>query len=290
MSNQIATTNDSTVGVYDPSKDSDFTPRQRDDLRALQPGLEKASDADLRKLFTVSQTAGLNPYLNEIYLVGRWSQGSMVWQTQTGIDGFRKATHRYAEKRGETVSIGAPIYYDREGKEWPFWAKEIHNGQNPVACSVTVSVGNSVATSVCSWSEYAQTKKDGSLTQMWEKLGPTLLAKCCEAASHRKVCPLSSSLYTAEEMGQADNPLPTAVTATVQRQEEPKGDNRPSIEDAVVEDDGWTVDEVVSIIRSATNVNELNQQKEFIGQFVSEHPDARDQINAEWAEKSKEFA
>lgn len=115
-----------------------------------------------------------------------------------------------------------------------------------------------------------------------------ICGNCSEAGAHRRVCPLTAGLYVDEEMQQASNPV--TATATVQRQEPQRAEERPSIEAAVVEDNGWTVDEVVSIIRSATTVDELAQQKEFIGQFVAEHPDARDQINATWSEKSKEFA
>lgn len=616
MSNQIATTNSTEVttadvGTWSPGQQSDFTNRERDELRAVQPGLDKASDADLHKLFAVCKQADLNPYLKEVYLVPRWSKQGTVWATQTSIDGFRKATHRYAEAKGLPVTISAPVFYDEQGNKRPFWSKKF--GDHPEAAEVTVSVGNSSATVINSWDEYVQTLKDGTPNSMWKKMGATMLAKCftgdtevltdegfirldefgnqrvaqvtnnglelveakylvqdyegdmivsnadmlnfkvtpnhdmvttygkveagalfetlsdvrsarawripmrlsdassednkhysddslrlagyvfadgsrkgegqqatievsrpykiealrllendgeyvrhskgaiadagvrqiksnfdkagfrfdswrfdglfrgkkevniaealtlsprqakvlidawllfdghenrktgvkriytsspshrkaietiaihagysvslrartsdigtkegyiiclssvdpikairptgnqpgivkesnetgkvycvtvpsgqivvrrngfsmicgncSEAGAHRRVCPLTAGLYVDEEMQQASNPVP--ATATVQRQEEPKGDDRPSIEAAVVEDDGWTVDEVVSIIRTATTADELGEQKGFIGQFVSEHPDARDQINAEWAEKSKEFA
>lgn len=292
MSNQIATTNNSTevatadVGTWSPGQQSDFSPRERDELRAVQPGLEKASDADLHKLFAVCKQADLNPYLKEVYLVGRWSKQGTVWATQTSIDGFRKATHRYAESKSLPVTISAPIFYDEQGNKRPFWSKKF--GDHPEAAEVTVSVGNSSATVINGWDEYVQTLKDGTTNSMWKKMGATMLAKTAEAGAHRRVCPLTAGLYVDEEMQQASNPV--SATATVQRQEEPNGDNRQSIEAAVVEHDGWTVDEVVSIIRSATNADELGQQKEFVGQFVAEHPDARDQINDAWTEKAKEFA
>ena len=588
MSNQIATT-DSTevatadVGTWSPGQQSDFSPRERDELRAVQPGLDKASDADLHKLFAVCKQADLNPYLKEVYLVPRWSKQGTVWSTQTSIDGFRKATHRYAESKGLPVTISAPVFYDEQGNKRPFWSKKF--GDHPEAAEVTVSVGDSSATVINSWDEYVQTFKDGTPNSMWNKMGATMLAKCftgdtevltdegfirleefnnqrvaqvtnnglelveakylvqdyegdmivsnadmlnfkvtpnhdmvttygkveagelfetlsdvrsarawripmrlsdassednnnysddslrlagyifaygsrkgegqqstidvflsykiealrdkagfrfaswrkdgllngkkevniaealtlsprqakvlidawllfdgyenkktgvkriytsspshrkaietiavhagysvslrtrtsdigtkdgyiiclssvdpikairptghqpgivketnetgkvycvtvpsgqiivrrngfsmicgncSEAGAHRRVCPLTAGLYVDEEMQQASNPV--TATATVQRQEPQRAEERPSIEAAVVEDNGWTVDEVVSIIRSATTADELAQQKEFIGQFVAEHPDARDQINATWSEKAKEFA
>lgn len=271
------------AGVWAPGQASDFNPRQRDELRALQPGLEKASDADLTKLFTVSKQADLNPYLKEVYLVPRWSGGRTVWATQTSIDGFRKATHRYAESKGLSVKIGAPIFYDDAGNSHPFWTKKF--GEHPEAAEVTVSVGESTATVVCTWDEYCQTKKDGNPNATWEKLGPTMLAKCAESGAHRRVCPLTAGLYVDEEMQQADNP----VQATAHRQPEQQAP-QPVLEAEPVElSDDDERETVLAVLRSATTPDELNGLKDFAAQHLAAHPEDKDAVNTAWMETAKAF-
>lgn len=278
-------------GVWSPGQASDFTPAQRDELRALQPGLDKASDADLRKLSTVSHQAGLNPYLKEIYLVGRWSNGSTVWATQTSIDGFRKVTHRYAASRRESVNISAPVFYDDQGNSWPFWSKTAHNGKNPAAASVTVTVGDSSATSVCTWDEYVQTKKDGSPNQMWTKMGPTMLAKCAEAASHRKVCPISSGLYVDEELQQPDATTP--VQASVDRVANPDttSPQQAAIEASIVpQDDAAELQGILATIQTAQSVEELNAMHPFVKSHLGNYPQHREEVNQCWMKVKAELS
>lgn len=195
---------------------SNYTPAQRDRLRAVQ-NLGEASDADLDVLFAVADRSGLDPMLKEIYLVGRKTKTGgyrgeperweTVWTVQTGIDGFRKVTHRYAASQGTHVEISRPTFYDDEGRPRPFWSKKY--GDHPEAAEVTVSVGNSSSTHIVTWDEYVQTKaeyrnnkKTGKQVpnSMWQQYGPTMLAKCAEAGAHRRVCPLTSGMYVPEEL------------------------------------------------------------------------------------------
>lgn len=195
---------------------SNYTPAQRDRLRAVQ-NLGEASDADLDVLFAVADRSGLDPMLKEIYLVGRRTKTGgyrgeperweTVWTVQTGIDGFRKVTHRYAASQGTHVEISRPTFYDDEGRARPFWSKKY--GDHPEAAEITVSVGNSSSTHIVTWDEYVQTKaeyRNGKKTgnqvpnNMWEQYGPTMLAKCAEAGAHRRVCPLTSGMYVPEEL------------------------------------------------------------------------------------------
>ena len=195
---------------------SNYTPEQRDRLRAVQ-NLGEASDADLDVLFAVAERSGLDPMLKEIYLVGRKTKTGgyrgeperweTVWTVQTGIDGFRKVTHRYAASKDTHVEISRPTFYDDEGRPRPFWSKKY--GEHPEAAEVTVAVGNSKSTHIVTWDEYVQTKaeyrnnkKTGKQVpnSMWEQYGPTMLAKCAEAGAHRRVCPLTSGMYVPEEL------------------------------------------------------------------------------------------
>lgn len=195
---------------------SNYTAAQRDRLRAVQ-NLGEASDADLDVLFAVAERSGLDPMLKEIYLVGRKTKTGgyrgeperweTVWTVQTGIDGFRKVTHRYAASKDTHVSISRPTFYDDEGRPRPFWSKKY--GEHPEAAEITVTVGESSSTHIVTWDEYVQTKaeyRNGRKTgeqvpnSMWQQYGPTMLAKCAEAGAHRRVCPLTSGMYVPEEL------------------------------------------------------------------------------------------
>ena len=77
---------------------------------------------------------------------------------------------------------------------------------------------------VALFSEYAATKKDGSLEPMWASKGALMISKCAEALALRKAFPHDlSGIYTSDEMAQADNPPlrvvidqdPPAATPTV---------------------------------------------------------------------------
>lgn len=209
MGNDIATQQHDR-GLHKAGDASDFTPAERDTLRSLG-GLDEASDGDLKMLATVSKRTGLDPFTKEIYLVGRKTKtggyrGDPVrwetkWTVQTGIEGFRKATHRYAESKGLAMKIGKPVYYEEDGTVHPFWLKK---WGTPAAAEVEIMVGENSAYGIATWEEYAQTTSKGELTHFWEKFGPTMLAKCAESAAHRKICPLTAGLYSNDEMYQAD--------------------------------------------------------------------------------------
>lgn len=214
-----ATTHDR--GIHRAGEFTKYTPDQREQLRALG-GFDEASDGDLDMLAAFSDRTGLDPFVKEVYLVGRKTKTGgyrgeperweTKWTVQTGIDGFRKVTHRVGEQKAQPVKIGRPIFYDSDGNQRPFWSKK---WGHPEAVEVTVSIGESEGVGVATWDEYVQTKRDGSPNQMWDKMGPTMLAKCAEAQAHRRVTPLTSGMYVAEEMMQADN----TVRATATRQD-----------------------------------------------------------------------
>lgn len=206
MSNELDTRQDAGIQTT-PSK---YTPEQRDQLRALLD-IGEASDADLNMFFEVAHRAGLDPFMREIWMIGRKTKVSASyrgggdqwvtkWTVQTSIDGFRKSTHRYAASIGKTVSITPAKYYREDGTTTPFWMKQ---WGNPAAAEVTVTIGDTPTTAICSWDEYVQTTRNGEPNSQWRQFGPTMLAKCAEAAAHRRACPVSlSQLYSDEEMAQ----------------------------------------------------------------------------------------
>ena len=146
---------------------------------------------------------GLDPLARQIYCVGRLSRGEVMWSIQTGIDGFRVI----AERHGQYAGQGPAEWMTPEGVWTDVWVREIH-GDHPVAARATIYRHDFThsLTAIASWESYAQTKRDGTLTPMWVKMGSLMLAKCAEALALRKAFPQDlSGLYTADEMSQATN-------------------------------------------------------------------------------------
>ncbi|QDQ97957.1 recombinase RecT [Tomitella fengzijianii] len=201
---------DGDRGVYRGGP-SAWTPAERDELRALA-GIDEASDGDLAMLKSVVDRTGLDPFIKQIYLVGRKTKTGgyrgeperweTKWTVQVGIDGFRAVTNRYAEQRGLDVEIGKPVFYGEDGQPRPFWLKR--NGY-PAAAEVTIRVGQTTATAVAVWDEYVQTKRNGDPNSMWDKMPTVMLAKCAEAQAHRRVCSLNAGIYEPAEMAHMDS-------------------------------------------------------------------------------------
>lgn len=175
------------------TRPSRYTQEERDLIRAMC-GDDQISDGDIDMLNKVAARSGLDPFLKEIYLVGRKTKTGgyrgepakfeTKWTIQTGIDGFRSTSKRYADARGEAMVISAPTYYNDNGDSFPIWMKK---WGYPAAAKMTVTIGKSSAEHMVTWDEYAQTKdewvngkKTGnkSPNSMWEQFGPTMLAKC----------------------------------------------------------------------------------------------------------------
>lgn len=225
MSNEIEATTTGTVdrGLHQAGEVSRYSDHERDMLRALG-GLDEASDGDLDMLKTFADRTGLDPFIKQIYLIGRKTKTGgyrgeperweTKWTVQTSIDGFRKVLFRYAESRGVGHQIGKPIFYSEDGQARPFWIKK---WGNPVAAEVEVKVGDSIGYGIATWDEFVQTKSNGAPTSMWEKLGPTMLAKCAKAQAIRDVCDLAAGLYIPEEMMQADEPVRMEARRTSNR-------------------------------------------------------------------------
>lgn len=267
-------------GAHHAGLPSKYTPEERNQLRALG-GLDEASDADIDMLQAVANRADLDPFLKEIYLVGRKTKTGgyrgdperweTKWTVQTSIDGFRKVTHRYAEQRGKSVNIGTPLFYTEDGQTRPFW---LMKWGYPAACEITVKVGGSEATTVAVWDEYVQTKKNGEPNSMWSKMGTTMLGKCAEAQAHRRLCPLSAGMYLPEEMGQANNTLHVDSS----RQDDARGVSQVRAALAAKKEQGEQDAPALSNVERVQAVSSRDQLDTLMGELQTQvQPD-------EWAE------
>jgi phage recombination protein Bet len=187
-----------------------------------------ATDDELELFVQICNRTGLDPFRRQIYAIKRFDPGlgKEVMQTQVSIDGLRTL----AEDTDAVAGHQGPFWCGSDGAWRDVW---LATGQ-PRAAKVTVlralqKGGVAEFHGVALWDSYAQKKKDGTLTRMWQQMGPEMLAKCAEALALRKGFPAQlSGLYTSDEMGQASNPEPVAIASQNRRSEGPQSPRGPA--------------------------------------------------------------
>jgi len=182
---------------------TEYTEEQIGILRAhVAPNF---SDAELAYGLTVAKARGLDPFAKQVYFTKRrqWDRDSNGYiervTVEPTIDGFRVIAARTSEMDG----CEDPVWCGADGVWHDVWLSK----DPPAAAKVTVYRRNHRKhySAVARFDEYAQRKKDNSLTQMWQKMPGAMLAKCAEALALRRAFPEAlGGIYTHEEMMQAD--------------------------------------------------------------------------------------
>lgn len=192
-----------SVALYSKNEIESQQQEQREQIDLFKRTYCKGcSDDELMLFYQVCKRTGLRPETRQIYSVPRWdvAEQKNIRAIQVSVDGFRLIAERTGKYRGQV----GPFWCGEDGVWKDVWL----SNTAPMAAKVGVIHADFTEPlwAVARFDSYAQTKKGGGLTSMWEKMSDVMIAKCAECLALRKAFPQDlSGIYSEEEMAQADN-------------------------------------------------------------------------------------
>lgn len=184
--------------------------------RAVLASLGVAADcpnAVLAGYLHLCQKRGLDPFLKQVYLVGRRQKqrdGSYatVYTPQTGIDGFRVLAQRAARRASIEYEYEDTVWFAPDGSQYEVWLGD----KPPAAAKIAVIKNGKRFSGVALYTAYVDTDKDGNPKNRWKTDPAGMTAKCAEAQALRKAFPEDlGDLYTDDEMAHLDDETPRDV-------------------------------------------------------------------------------
>ncbi|KAB8186952.1 phage recombination protein Bet [Nonomuraea phyllanthi] len=208
--NLPATQGNGTLAIQ--PEQSMWTPYQRAVLATLGVA-DDCPNAVLAGYLHLCQKRGLDPFLKQVYLVGRNQKqrdGSYrtVYTPQTGIDGFRVLAQRAARRASIEYEYEDTIWFGPDGSQHEVWLAS----EPPAAAKVAVIKNGKRFSAVALYSAYVDTDRDGRPKNRWKTDPAGMTAKCAEALALRKAFPEDlGDLYTDDEMAHLDEEQPRDV-------------------------------------------------------------------------------
>ena len=166
--------------------------------------------ADELKLFAYAcQRSGLDPFSRQVYAIKRGNKLTI----QTSIDGLRSI----AERTGQLD--GSETYWCGDDGIW----SDVWLGSKPPAAAKTIIYRKGCSHPFTATARFSDFNAAGQ--GLWSKMPSVMIAKCSEAQALRRAFPADmSSLYTADEMEQAETVTVTATPSPALAPAAPVGD------------------------------------------------------------------
>ena len=260
---------------------TEWTPEQHAVLQ--QSGISSdVTPAELSGFLHLCQRTQLDPFSRQIYLIGRNDKRAKrtVFTPQTGIDGYRVIAHRVVAESRESFGYEDTLWCDSAGRWRDVWLAN----EPPAAVKVTVLRNGQRFPAIAVYREYVQTGWENKPTGLWGKMPAGQLAKCAEALALRKAFPHDlAGVYTAEEMGQADNPVPAERQTTSGQQlravpSEPPAPEREFLREAMDAPDAATVRQIWLDAKAYGSHPEYLEQIANVGRQKAATPPAEDAV------------